>query len=252
MPRAVKLKTSVPWEEIHATEEDWLQADVRTMVRVLYNLNLIRAFEEAVLELAGENLVHGPAHSSIGQEGAAVGAMSALRTGDQINGTHRAHHQFLAKTLYCVTPESFDPLVGPLTEDMQGVVQRTLAEIIGLEQGYCGGRGGSMHLRSREAGVVGTNAIVGGGVPIATGVAWSRKKLGRGDVVISFFGDGAIHQGAVAESFNLAALYNLPILYFIENNQISLFVDHISHGHIFGDDKNEGMDTLGVRYGYRF
>ena len=66
MPRAVKLKTSVPWEEIHATEEDWLQADVRTMVRVLYNLNLIRAFEEAVLELAGENLVHGPAHSSIG------------------------------------------------------------------------------------------------------------------------------------------------------------------------------------------
>jgi len=222
VPRAVKLKTSVPWEEIHATEEDWLQADARTMVRVLYNLNLIRAFEEAVLELAGENLVHGPAHSSIGQEGAAVGAMSALRAGDQINGTHRAHHQFLAKTLYCITPESFDPLAGPLTEDMQGVVQRTLAEIIGLEQGYCGGRGGSMHLRSREAGVVGTNAIVGGGVPIATGVAWSRKKLGRGDVVISFFGDGAIHQGAVAESFNLAALYNLPILYFIENNQYAV------------------------------
>ena len=222
MPRSVKLKTSVPWEEIHATEEDWLQADVRTMVRVLYNLNLIRAFEETVLELAGENLVHGPAHSSIGQEGAAVGAMSALRTGDQINGTHRAHHQFLAKTLYCVTPKSFDPLAGPLTEDMQGVLQRTLAEIIGLEQGYCGGRGGSMHLRSREAGVVGTNAIVGGGVPIATGVAWSRKRLGRGDVVISFFGDGAIHQGAVAESFNLAALYNLPILYFIENNQYAV------------------------------
>ena len=222
MPRTIKLKTSVPWEEIRVTDADWLKADVTTMVRMLHNLNLIRAFEETVLELAGENLVHGPAHSSIGQEGAAVGAMAAVRTGDQINGTHRAHHQFLAKALNHATPDTFDPLAGTLGEGMQAVVQRTLAEIMGLEQGYCGGRGGSMHLRSRESGVIGTNAIVGGGVPIATGVAWSRKRLGRGDVVISFFGDGAIHQGAVAESFNLASLYNLPILYFIENNQYAV------------------------------
>ena len=97
MPRTIKLKTSVPWEEIRVTDADWLKADVTTMVRMLHNLNLIRAFEETVLELAGENLVHGPAHSSIGQEGAAVGAMAAVRTGDQINGTHRAHHQFLER-----------------------------------------------------------------------------------------------------------------------------------------------------------
>ena len=217
MPRTIKLKTNVPWEEIRVTDADWLKADVTTMVRMLHNLNLIRAFEETVLELAGESLVHGPAHSSIGQEGAAVGAMAAVRAGDQINGTHRAHHQFLAKSLNYATPHTFDPLAGPLVEPMQAVIQRTLAEIIGLEQGYCGGRGGSMHLRSRESGIVGTNAIVGGGVPIATGVAWSRKRLGMGDVVVSFFGDGAIHQGAVAESFNLAALYNMPILNFFEN-----------------------------------
>ena len=175
-----------------------------------------------MLELAGEQLVHGPAHSSIGQEGAAVGCISALRASDQINGTHRAHHHFLAKALAYVAPDGLDPLRDRLPDEMQTVLQRTLAEILGLAQGYCAGRGGSMHLRWDDAGVVGTNAIVGGGVPIATGVAWSRKRAGEGDVAVTFFGDGAIHQGAVAESFNLAALYDLPILYFIDNNQYAV------------------------------
>ena len=115
-----------------------------------------------------------------------------------------------------------------------------------------------MHLRSRESGVVGTNAIVGGGVPIATGVAWSRKRLGQGDVVISFFGDGAMHQGAVAESFNLAALYNLPILYFVENNQyaVSTTVQEstretrlAARGQAYGIPAftTDGMDPLAVK-----
>ncbi len=258
MPRTIKLKTDVPWTEIRVTDSDWRKADTGTMVRMLHNINLIRAFEEVVLELASETLVHGPAHSSIGQEGAAVGAMSAVRNGDQINGTHRAHHQFLAKTLNYSSPDGYDPLVGPLAEPLQHVVQRTLAEIMGLEQGYCGGRGGSMHLRSRESGIVGTNAIVGGGVPVATGVAWSRKRLGNGDVVVSFFGDGALHQGAVAESFNLAALYNLPILYFIENNQyaVSTTVTEstretrlAARGQAYGIQAftTDGMDPLAVK-----
>ena len=258
MPRTIKLKTDVPWTEIRVTDSDWRKADTGTMVRMLHNINLIRAFEEVVLELASETLVHGPAHSSIGQEGAAVGAMSAVRNGDQINGTHRAHHQFLAKTLNYSSPDGYDPLVGPLAEPLQHVVQRTLAEIMGLEQGYCGGRGGSMHLRSRESGIVGTNAIVGGGVPVATGVAWSRKRLGNGDVVVSFFGDGALHQGAVAESFNLAALYNLPILYIIENNQyaVSTTVTEstretrlAARGQAYGIQAftTDGMDPLAVK-----
>ena len=258
MSRTIKLKTDVPWKEIRVTDLDWKRADPKEMVHMLHNINLIRAFEETVLELAGETLVHGPAHSSIGQEGAAVGAMAAVRPGDQINGTHRAHHQFLAKTLNYTMPDNFDPLAGPLVEPMQNVVQRTLAEIMGLEQGYCGGRGGSMHLRSRESGIVGTNAIVGGGVPIATGVAWSRKRLGNRDVVISFFGDGALHQGAVAESFNLAALYDLPILYFIENNQyaVSTTVSEATRetrlaarGQAYGIPAftTDGMDPLAVK-----
>ena len=216
------LHTETPWREVRSTAADWREADGAGLVRTLHHLHLIRAFEEHVLSLVNENLVHGPAHSSIGQEGAAVGCIGALRPDDQINGTHRAHHHFLAKALHQVEPDGFDARRDDLPPPMQDVLQRTLAEIMGLEQGWCGGRGGSMHLRWREAGVVGTNAIVGGGVPIATGVAWSRKRAGNGDVVVTFFGDGAIHQGAVAESFNLAALYDLPILFFIDNNQYAV------------------------------
>ncbi len=222
MASVTRLTTDTPWREIRTTAEDWQAADSRALVRMTHHLHLIRAFEEQVLELVNENLVHGPAHSSIGQEGAAVGCISALAAGDQINGTHRAHHHFLAKALRHVEPAGFDARRDEPTPEMQQLLQRTLAEIMGLEQGYCGGRGGSMHLRWREAGVVGTNAIVGGGVPVATGVAWSRKRAGEGDVVVTFFGDGAVHQGAVAESLNLAALWDLPILFFIDNNQYAV------------------------------
>jgi 2-oxoisovalerate dehydrogenase E1 component len=222
MPSVRNLTIDTPWQEIRTTKADWRKADAGMLGHMLHHLHLVRAFEETVLELVGEDLVHGPAHSSIGQEGSAVGCLSALRSSDQINGTHRAHHHFLAKALPHVLPDGFDPLRDDMPAPMQDVMQRTLAEIMGLEQGYCHGRGGSMHLRWKEAGVVGTNAIVGGGVPIATGVAYSRKAAGEGDVVVSFFGDGALHQGAVAESFNLAALWDLPILFFIDNNQIAV------------------------------
>ncbi|HJM61081.1 MAG TPA: thiamine pyrophosphate-dependent enzyme [Alphaproteobacteria bacterium] len=222
MPSVRNLTTDTPWQEIRTMKADWHKADAKMLGHMLHQLHLVRAFEETVLELVGENLVHGPAHSSIGQEGSAVGCLSALRSSDQINGTHRAHHHFLAKALPHVLPDGFDPLRDNMPTPMQDVIQRTLAEIMGLEQGYCHGRGGSMHLRWKEAGVVGTNAIVGGGVPIATGVAYSRKMAGEGDVVVTFFGDGALHQGAVAESFNLAALWDLPILFFIDNNQIAV------------------------------
>ena len=243
MPSTRKLSTDTTWQEIKSTPADWRKADSEELVGMLHHLHLIRAFEEYVLELAGEQLVHGPAHSSIGQEGAAVGCISALRSSDQINGTHRAHHHFLAKALTHVTPESLDPLNHALPDTMQTVLQRTLAEILGLEQGYCAGRGGSMHLRWDEAGVVGTNAIVGGGVPIATGVAWSRKRAAEGDVVVTFFGDGAIHQGAVAESFNLAALYDLPILFFIDNNQYAVSTT------IEESTREQRLSARGLAYG---
>ena len=128
--------------------------------------SLIRAFGEKVLDLAGQGLSHGPAHSAVGQEGGAVGSAMAMRGSDQINGSHRAHHQFLAKALAYVTPEGINPEQS-FGETLRTLSKRTLSEILGLSEGFCQGRGGSMHLRWAESGNLGTNAIVGGGVPMA-------------------------------------------------------------------------------------
>src|SRR6478736_10323016 len=174
MPRRRRLETGVPWVEIKTTAADWKAADPALLATMLGELHLIRAFEETVLELAGEGLVHGPAHSSIGQEGGAVGSIVALRSTDAVNGSHRGHHQFLAKALTHVGGGVLDP-AALVTPKIQRVLQRTLAEILGLAQGYCRGRGGSMHLQWFEAGALGTNAIVGGGAAMAAGNAWAQK-----------------------------------------------------------------------------
>jgi len=223
MPRRLKLTTDTPWIEIRSTPADWRKAGRDGLLTLLHRMHLIRAFEEAVLELASEGLVHGPAHSSIGQEGAAVGAIVDLVPGDQINGSHRSHHQFVAKALGAVLHEqAVDPLAEAEHRAVAPMLRAGLAEIMGLAPGMTGGRGGSMHLRWGEAGVIGSNAIVGGGVPFALGAAWSRARAGTGDVAVTFFGDGALNIGAVLESLNLAAVWNLPVCFFIENNQIAV------------------------------
>jgi 2-oxoisovalerate dehydrogenase E1 component len=206
------------WQEIEAEPADWDRIGRDELFRMHFHLHLIRAFEEAVLAVNNDGLVHGPAHSSIGQEGGAVGAVAPLRASDQISGAHRGHHQFLAKALRYVDRPECNPLEQPLPDAIRTVLRRALAEIMGLAQGYCKGRGGSMHLRWAEAGALGTNAIVGGGVPFANGVAWALKRKRKGDVVFTFFGDGGVNIGSVPESLNLAALWDLPICFFIENN----------------------------------
>jgi 2-oxoisovalerate dehydrogenase E1 component len=223
---------------------------------MLVQLHLIRAFEETVLELASESLVHGPAHSSIGQEGGAVGSIIALRSSDGIAGSHRGHHQFLAKALKHVASDRLT-LEEPVPPAAQQVLQRTLAEILGLAQGFCGGRGGSMHLQWLEAGALGTNAIVGGGVPFAAGNAWAQKQARTSDATIAYFGDGSAQIGSVLESLNLAAAWKLPIAFFIENNlyAVSTNVSEIAadsrlsvRGQGFGIPgwKIDGMDPLAV------
>src|SRR5690349_15731351 len=177
MPTREPLAPGAPWIELRSTEEDWRAADPALLAGMLAELHLIRAFEEAVLDLAGAGLVHGPAHSSIGQEGGAVGSIIGLRSTDAVNGSHRGHHQFLAKALTHVTGGRF-ALDAVVTPDVAEVLRRTLAEILGLAQGYCRGRGGSMHLQWLEAGALGTNAIVGGGVPGAAGSAWAQRHAG--------------------------------------------------------------------------
>jgi 2-oxoisovalerate dehydrogenase E1 component len=220
--RVKRLHPSAEWNELSTTAADWKAADPALLAAMLGQLHLIRAFEETVLELAGEGLVHGPAHSSIGQEGGAVGSIVALRSTDAVNGSHRGHHQFLAKALTHVTKGSLD-LAELVTPPVAEVLQKTLAEILGLAQGYCGGRGGSMHLQWLEAGALGTNAIVGGGVPMAAGNAWAQKhsadRDGDGsDLTVTYFGDGAVNIGSVLETLNLASAWKLPICFFAENN----------------------------------
>ncbi|MGY1601220.1 alpha-ketoacid dehydrogenase subunit alpha/beta [Geodermatophilus sp. SYSU D00815] len=221
MPLHRRLEPSAPWVELVATDEDWDAADPELLRAMHAQLVLIRVFEEYVLELAGGGLIHGPAHSSIGQEGGAVGSVLALTSADQVNGSHRGHHQFLAKALHHVAPKGIDLTAG-LDDDVREVLLRTLAEICGLDRGWSHGRGGSMHLQWKDAGAMGTNAIVGGGVPQAAGFAWADRQAGTDAVSVTYFGDGAVNIGSTLETLNLAAAWHLPVCFFVENNRYAV------------------------------
>lgn len=255
MTERIQLNPLEPWVEIKSTPEDWAAADPKLLENMLGQLHLIRAFEEEILELSGEGLVHGPAHASVGQEGGAVGSIVGLRPTDGVNGSHRGHHQFLAKAISYVSPQL--DLNNLVSADLQAVLQRTAAEILGLKQGFSSGRGGSMHLQWLEAGALGTNAIVGGGVPLAAGNAWSQKHSGTDDLTISYFGDGAVNIGSVLESMNLTAAWDIPLVFFIENNlyAVSTTVEEATResrlsgrGTGFGipSFRVDGMDPLAV------
>ncbi|MFJ6088206.1 thiamine pyrophosphate-dependent enzyme [Streptomyces sp. NPDC092369] len=256
MPTHKKLSPAAPWVEVVATRKDWDAADPALLTSMFAQTLLIRTFEEYVLSLASQGLVHGPAHSSIGQEGGAVGSVLTLTGSDYINGSHRGHHQFLAKALGYVAPDGID-LRAPLSEAVRTVLSRSLSEICGLADGFCRGRGGSMHLQWREAGAMGTNAIVGGGVPQAAGFAWSARHAGTDDVSVSYFGDGAVNIGSVLETLNLAGAWRLPVCFFIENNQyaVSTHVDEVTAeprlsarglGFNIPSWRVDGMDPLAV------
>lgn len=255
MPQVTPIQASVPWVEVSSTPEDWAAADPGLLATMLGQMHLIRAFEELVLQLAREGLVHGPAHSSIGQEGGAVGSVLALGASDGVNGTHRGHHQFLAKVIAYLSPQL--DLTNLVDDAVREALRRTLAEILGLADGYGRGRGGSMHLQWMEAGALGTNAIVGGGVPLAAGNAWAQKHAGTQDVTVTYFGDGATNIGSVLESMNLTAAWDLPLCFFIENNlyAVSTHVEEVTgeprlsgRGPGFGIPswRVDGMDPLAV------
>lgn len=214
----IPLSPSAPWFRLEQDGTGWSGEAPRDLVHWFGQMLLIRRFEEKLLELEKAGLIHGPAHTSIGQEAGAVGAMSVLDREDSINGTHRAHHQVLLKLINAELPPGFDIRSDDFTPAMDEAIHRFMAEIMGLAPGYCGGRGGSMHMRHAEAGVVGTSAIVGGNPPHAVGYALADKMLGRGRISVTFFGDGAAQNGAVYEAMNIAAAQSLPVIFFIENN----------------------------------
>ncbi len=160
-------------------------------------LRLIRSFEECALGLVKSGEIVGGIHPYIGEEAVAVGVCAALLPSDLITSTHRGHGHVLAK--------GSDP-------------SRMLAELCGRETGLNRGRGGSMHAADVSVGILGANAIVGGAAPIAAGAAWASQRAGSGQVVATFFGDGALNQGVLLETMNLASLWKLPVIFVCENN----------------------------------
>ncbi|MHB8795860.1 MAG: alpha-ketoacid dehydrogenase subunit alpha/beta [Candidatus Nanopelagicales bacterium] len=256
MTETRRLTPDAPWVQLSTTESDWDAAEPALLTGMLGQLVLIRTFEEFVLQLAAEGLIHGPAHSSIGQEGGAVGSALPLTSQDTVNGSHRGHHQFLAKVLGHLAPAGLDPR-GPIPAEVRAALLTSLAEICGLDRGFSHGRGGSMHLQWEEAGAIGTNAIVGGGVPLAAGSAFAHRQAGTDAVAVTYFGDGAANIGSTLETFNLAAAWRLPLCFFIENNlyAVSTKVTEVTaeprlsaRGPGFGirSYKVDGMDPLAV------
>lgn len=181
----------------------------------LLTMSRIRKFEEAVEDLFGRGMMHGTMHLSIGQEASPTGVCMALNVTDQITSTHRGHGHCIAKG---------------------ADLMRMVAELLGKENGYCGGRGGSMHIADVETGNLGANGIVGGGIPIAVGAALASQMMNEGTIAVSFFGDGAMNEGAFHEAANLAAIWKLPVILVCENNkygmssstELAFAIDHLS------------------------
>jgi TPP-dependent pyruvate/acetoin dehydrogenase alpha subunit len=165
----------------------------------------IRLFEEAVNQLYLGAKMPGLAHLYIGQEAVAVGVCAALRKDDYITSTHRGHGHCLAKG---------------------AAVNKMFAELLGKVDGYCRGKGGSMHIADQDTGNLGANAIVGGSAGIATGAAMSAKMRGSSQVAVCFFGEGALGQGLLYEVMNMASLWKLPVIYVCENNQYNEYTNY--------------------------
>ena len=196
-------------------------------IRMYRQMVSIRLFEEQVNELYTRALMPGLAHLYSGEEAVAVGICEALRIDDYITSTHRGHGHCLAKG---ASPD------------------RMFAELLGKEAGYCRGKGGSMHIADPATGNLGANAIVGGSVGIATGAAFSAKKLGTDRVAVCFFGEGALGQGSLYEVMNLAQLWKLPVIYVCENNLYNEYTHYIetTAGDVLGRATSFGIEAASV------
>ena len=175
--------------------------DAREMHR---KMCLIRRFDETVRELWMQGDIHGVAHAYIGEEAIAVGACAAIRPDDLITSTHRGHGHTIGKG---------------------ADVGRMMAELLGKYEGYNHGKGGSMHIADVEHGMLGATGIVGSSLPLAAGAAYAMDYLETGNIVLCFFGDGAINQGVWHEALNIGAAWNLPVVYLAENNGIAISTD---------------------------
>jgi pyruvate dehydrogenase E1 component alpha subunit len=207
-------------------------------LRALHDMLLIRRFEEKAGQLYGMGAIGGFCHLYIGQEAVVVGMQMTLEEGDQVITTYRDHGHMLATGM-----------------DPNGV----MAELTGRRSGYSKGKGGSMHMFSKEKGFYGGHGIVGAPVPIGTGLAFSNKYLGKDRVCLTYFGEGAVNQGQVYEAFNMASLWKLPVIYVIENNRYAMGTEVsrsaamseelFNRGSVFGipGERVDGMDVRAVK-----
>jgi pyruvate dehydrogenase E1 component alpha subunit len=210
----------------------------RTAVEdILRKMYRIRHFEGKVIDLFQDGQIRGSTHTYIGMEASGVGACSALRADDYITSTHRGHGHCIAKG---------------------GRLDLMMAELLGKATGYCKGKGGSMHIADVEAGILGANGIVGGGIGIATGAALGTMLRADGRISLCFFGDGGFNQGILYECANIAALWKLPVVFFCENNKYAMstpiekssaVADLSARAAAFGmpSANVDGMDVLAVR-----
>lgn len=175
-----------------------MSLDKLDLLRQMYT---IRAFEEMAEQLYAMGKIHGTMHLSIGMEASAVGSIATLRPDDLILSTHRGHGHCIAKG---------------------ADLNLMMAEFMGKENGYCRGRGGSMHIADVKGGNLGANGVVGGGIASAMGVGLGLKMQKRDQIILCFFGDGAANLGSFHESMNMAAIWSLPVVYVCENNQYAM------------------------------
>lgn len=171
------------------------------LISLYEQMLLIRYFEEEVQRNMEKGLFHGTTHLCVGQEATAVGVCSVLEQGDKITSTHRGHGHSIA---------------------MGADINKMMAELFGKVTGYCKGKGGSLHIADVDYGNLGSNGIVGGGIPIAVGAALTAQMKKTNHVIICFFGDGATNEGSFHEALNIAAIWQLPVVFVCENNEYGM------------------------------
>ncbi len=208
----------------------------------------IRALEDNIARLLGKAVLKGASHLYAGEEAVAVGAVAALRDSDLITSTHRGHgHAHAHGDKAAQTPEA-----------KQEHYNKMMAEVLGKSGGYCKGKGGSMHIADVAHGNLGATGIVGGNIPVAVGAALAQKLQGTDRVVLCFFGDGAVNEGNFHESLNMASVWDLPVVFVVENNMYGMSVpwprvtklpDAAARACAYGipGEVVDGMDVLAVR-----
>jgi acetoin:2,6-dichlorophenolindophenol oxidoreductase subunit alpha len=185
-----------------------MKLEKETLLDLYRTMQKIRQFESRIVDLYAKGVIPGLAHLYIGEEAVAAGACAVLRQDDYITSTHRGHGHVIAKG---------------------AELKLMMAELFGRRNGYCKGKGGSMHIADMSIGIMGANGIAGGGLPIAVGAGWSAKWRATDQVTACFFGDGSSNNGTFHESLNLASVHRLPVVFVCENNLYGISVCQAKH-----------------------